>query len=102
MCRHTCVCVHVHMCIWRSEVNIKYLSQLLLPFILKNYFPCSPGQGLSLNPELTNWLDWLASKFCSAHVPSRGFQTQEHHSQLFTWVPGIRIPVLMLVQQALS
>lgn len=48
------VCTHV-FAIWRPEVNISCLPQLL--FILSFL-----SQGLSRTPEFTNFSGWLASE----------------------------------------
>lgn len=42
-------------------------------------------------PELINWLGWLAgeSQEPSVSLPSAGITGAYHHVQLFTWVSGI-------------
>lgn len=52
---------HVQVHIWRPEINIS--SFLAAPHLILL------RQSLSLNLELTNWLDWVASKLMISHSP---------------------------------
>lgn len=58
-CAHRYVCIHLpvyalrYICVWRPEVDTGYF--------LNSSPPCFSGR-LSWNLELTDWLEWLASK----------------------------------------
>lgn len=57
-----CVCVCAQICegTWRPGVRVGVFLEHFLSFY---------GQGISLNPELTDWLGWLASELLESVCP---------------------------------
>lgn len=89
VCRYTGVCRYTHMCVWRSDVNVGYLSYFL-------------KQDLSLNKSLLSPLDWLASKSQGILLCPLLLYCSSYCAQHFTLCLGQeQIQVLMLAQQVL-
>lgn len=72
------------------------------------FVSCSPfyflGLSLSLNPKLIIWLGWLANELqgpTRLYLFNTGITDACTHTQLFLGGEGVRIQVLMLVQQTL-
>lgn len=84
------MCVHICVCMYRPEVDIRYLP-IFYPVFLRQTLPESL--------ELANELDWLASQTKeSSRVPGLQVHTRVHTSYVCA---GIRSRVLMLMKQAL-
>lgn len=79
LCVCACMCAHMHSCthVQKAEVHTRYDPQLFLTLLFE--------QGLSLNQELTDCLDHLASESWSP--PTSGSPTPQYLG--FTYVgPG--------------
>lgn len=108
-----CVCACVHMCVhvctrmqkhtymytyvWRLKIKVRFLPQLLSSYLLR--------RALSLNPGLTNWLNWLASDLygftCYALIQLLGLPKHMQPCHVFTWMLGICSWVLVLIELSL-
>lgn len=95
VCMHACMLggmqMHVCTCTWRPEVNSRHLPLLLFTLFLET-------QSLP-KPEAHQFAStsWPGGDPLLSTSPVLGILDTHHHSQLLTWVLGIRTQTLKLI-----